>query len=191
MSKPWRDPKINVQLIMFLNCLSVRILVFVIGALQMESSGVKGISDVALEQGCLCHWIKLPFQLLKSSTSELVRHRKSHHRVLCQEYVWQMITFGAILTWDQALFIFLLLLLLLWLEREKSNAWYIHLTSRQPLPNLHNIISTQPVMLLADQRLPDGNQILVRIMSLLNLRKRNLIFKYLHVQMALISNKMF
>ena len=28
----------------------------------------------------------------------------SHHRVLCQEYVWQMITFGAILTWDQALF---------------------------------------------------------------------------------------
>ena len=79
MSKPWRDPKINVQWIMFLNCLSVRILVFVIGALQMESSGVKGISDVPLEQACLCHWIKSPFQLLKSSTSELVRHRKSHH----------------------------------------------------------------------------------------------------------------
>ena len=106
MSKPWRDPKINVQWIMFLNCLSVRILVFVIGALQMESSGVIGISDVPLEQACLCHWIKSPFHLLKSSTSELVRHRKSHHRVLCQEYVWQMITFGAILTWDQALFIF-------------------------------------------------------------------------------------
>ena len=98
MSKPW---KINVQWIMFLNCLSVRILVFVIGALQMESSGVKGISDVALEQACLYHWIKSPFQLLKSSTSELVRHR-----VLCQEYVWQMITFGAILTWDKALFFF-------------------------------------------------------------------------------------
>ena len=138
---------------MFLNCLSVRILAFVIGALQMESSGVKGISDVPLEQACLCHWIKSPFQLLKSSTSELVRHRKSHHRVLCQEYVWQMITFGAILTWDQALFIFSLLL---WLEREKSNTWYIHLTSRQPLSNLHNLVSTRPVMLLANQRLPDG-----------------------------------
>ena len=104
MSKPWRDSKINVQWIMFLYCLSVRILAFVIGALQMESSGVKGISDVPLEQACLCHWIKSPFQLLKSSTSELVRHGKSHHRVLCQENVWQMITFGAILTWDQALF---------------------------------------------------------------------------------------
>lgn len=33
----------------------------------------------------------------------------------------------------------LLLLLLLWLEREESNTWYIHLTSRQPLSNLYII----------------------------------------------------
>ena len=50
----------------------------------------------------------------------------------------------------------LLLLLLLWLEREESNTWYIHLTSRQPLSNLHTLVSTRPVMLLANQRLPDG-----------------------------------
>ena len=31
--------------------------------------------------------------------------------------------------------------LILWLEREKNNAWYIHLTNRQPSPNLHNLTS--------------------------------------------------
>ena len=52
------------------------------------------------------------------------------------------------------------------LAREgKNNAWYIHLTSHQPLPNFHNLTSAWPVMLLANQRLPDGNQILVGIMS--------------------------
>ena len=56
--------------------------------------------------------------------------------------------------------------MLLWREREKNNAWYIHLTSYQPPPNLHNLTSAWPVMLLANQRLPDGNQILVGIMSL-------------------------
>ena len=76
---------------------------------------------------------------------------------------------------------YLLLLLflasfLLWLEREKNNAWFIHSTSRQPPPNLHNVTSAWPVMLLANQHLPDGNQILAGIMSLL---------KYVHVQMAL------
>ena len=67
------------------------------------------------------------------------------------------------ITWDQALLFFLLL----WLEREKNNAWYIHLTSRQPPPNLHNLTSAWPVMLLANKRLPYRNQILARIMSLL------------------------
>ena len=56
--------------------------------------------------------------------------------------------------------------LLLWLEREKNNAWYIYLTSSQPPPNLHNLTSAWPVMLLANQRLPEGNQILAGIMSL-------------------------
>ena len=56
--------------------------------------------------------------------------------------------------------------LLVWREREKNNGWYIHLTSHQPPPNLHNLTSAWPVMLLANQRLPDGNQILVGIMSL-------------------------
>ena len=74
------------------------------------------------------------------------------------------------ITWDQALLLLLLLLLfaslLLWREREKNNAWYIHLTSHQPPPNLHNLTSAWPVMLLANQRLPGGNQILVGIMSL-------------------------
>ena len=50
---------------------------------------------------------------------------------------------------------------------KKNNAWYIHLTSRQPPPNLDNLTSSWPVMLLASQRLPDGNQILAPIMSLL------------------------
>ena len=68
------------------------------------------------------------------------------------------------LTWDQALYIFFLLLL--WLKGGKNNAWYIHLTSHQPPPNLHNLTSAWPVMLLANQRLPDKNQTLAGIMSL-------------------------
>ena len=53
------------------------------------------------------------------------------------------------------------------LTREgKKNTWYIHLTSHQPPPNLHNLTSAWPVMLLANQRLPNGNQIFVGIMSL-------------------------
>ena len=71
------------------------------------------------------------------------------------------------ITWDQVLFLFLFFGLLLWLEREKNNAWYIHLTSRQPPRNLHNLTSPWPVMLLANKRLPYRNQILARIMSLL------------------------
>ena len=35
------------------------------------------------------------------------------------------------LTWDQAFFFFTFLLL--WHERETNNAWYIHLTSHQPM----------------------------------------------------------
>ena len=50
---------------------------------------------------------------------------------------------------------------------EKNNAWYIYLTSFQPPPTLHNLTSAWPVMLLANLRLEDGNQILARIMSLL------------------------
>ena len=66
---------------------------------------------------------------------------------------------------------------------EKNNAWYIYLSSRQPPPNLHSLTSAWSVMLLANQRLQDGNQILARIMSLLKsiLGKR--------VQMALPKKK--
>ena len=72
------------------------------------------------------------------------------------------------LTWDRAFtfFIYFFAFLLLWLEREKNNAWYIHLTSHQPPPNLHNLTSAWPVMLLASQRLRHGSQILAGIMSL-------------------------
>ena len=64
---------------------------------------------------------------------------------------------------------------------KKNNAWYIYLTSSQPPPNLHNLTSVWPVMLLANKRLPYGNQILARIMSLLKsiLRKR----KFLNTSM--------
>ena len=65
--------------------------------------------------------------------------------------------------------------LLLWLERETNNAWYIHLTSRHPPTNLHNLTSARPVMLLANHRLRDGNQIFARICLFWNtviLRKR-------------------
>ena len=48
--------------------------------------------------------------------------------------------------------VIIIFLLLLWPEREKNNAWYIYLTSRQPPPNLHNLTSAWPVMLLANQR---------------------------------------
>ena len=58
-------------------------------------------------------------------------------------------------------FIFFFASLLLW-----RDAWYIHLTSHQPPLNLHNLTSAWPFMLLANQRLPDGNQIFVGIMSL-------------------------
>ena len=70
---------------------------------------------------------------------------------------------------------FFFFFLLLWLEREKNNAWYIYLTSSQPPPNLHNLTFAWPVMFLANKRLPNGNQILARIMSLLKsvLGKKN------------------
>ena len=78
------------------------------------------------------------------------------------------------ITWDQALLLIIIIIILLiffcffasltrgW----KNNAWYIHLTSHQPPPNLHNLTSAWPFMLLANQQLPDGNQIFVGIMSL-------------------------
>ena len=52
---------------------------------------------------------------------------------------------------------------------------------------VHNLTSPWPVMLLANKRLPYGNQILARIMSLLKsiLISEWKIFKYVHVQMAL------
>ena len=80
---------------------------------------------------------------------------------------WKQVTWTChVITWDQALFCFFASLLL-WLEREKNNAWYIHLTSRQPPPSLHNLTSAWPVMLLANNRLPYRSQIFARIMSLL------------------------
>ena len=83
--------------------------------------------------------------------------------------------------------IIIIIILLLWLEREKNNAWNIHLTNRQPPPNLHNLTSAWPVMLLANQRLPDVNQILARMydVSFEMSFKEEKIFKYVHVQMAL------
>ena len=67
--------------------------------------------------------------------------------------------------------IFFSVSLLLWLEREKNSAWYIHLTSHQPPPNLHNLTSTWSVMLLANQRLRHGNQILAGIMGAIHSTK--------------------
>ena len=63
-------------------------------------------------------------------------------------------------------FIIILLLCFFGSRGKKKNAWYIYLTSHQPPPNLHNPTSAWPVMLLANQRLPDGNQIFAGIMSL-------------------------
>ena len=62
--------------------------------------------------------------------------------------------------------IFFFLLCFFGSRGKKNNAWYIYLTSRQPPPNLHNLTSAWPVMLLANKRLPYRNQILARIMSL-------------------------
>ena len=79
----------------------------------------------------------------------------------------QMIKSGTYNVWSGVIIIFFFFAsLLLWREREKNSAWYIHLTSHQPPPNLHNLTSAWPVMLLANQHLPDTNQTLVRIMSL-------------------------
>ena len=53
------------------------------------------------------------------------------------------------------IFLFIYLLLLYFFgSRGKNNAWYIYLTSRHPPPNLHNLTSAWPVMLLANKRLP-------------------------------------
>ena len=55
------------------------------------------------------------------------------------------------------------------------------------VPNLHNLTSASSVMLLANKRLPYGNQILARIFYVsfeINFREKE-IFKYVHVQMAL------
>ena len=62
---------------------------------------------------------------------------------------------------------FVLLLYFFGSRGEKNNAWYIHITSREPPPNLHNPTFPWPVMLFDNKRLPYGNQILARIMSLL------------------------
>ena len=71
------------------------------------------------------------------------------------------------LTWDQAFIFFIFLLFSFFGSRGKKNSgWYIHLTSHQLPPNLHNVTSAWPVMLLANQRLRHGNQILAGIMSL-------------------------
>ena len=69
------------------------------------------------------------------------------------------------ITWDQALLL-LLLFCFFGSRGKKNNAWNIHLPNRQPPPNLHNLTSAWPVMLLANQRLPDVNQILARMCSL-------------------------
>ena len=58
------------------------------------------------------------------------------------------------------------LLLCFFGSRGKNITWYIYLTSHQPSPNLHNLTPAWPVMLLANQCLPEGNQILAGIMSL-------------------------
>ena len=100
--------------------------------------------------------------------------------------------FGSRVTWDQALFYFLSFFLLLCFvgsRGKKNNAWYIYLTSRQPPPNLHNLTSAWPVMLLANKRLPYGNQILAQIMSLeINFRGKKM-FNYVHVQVAILKKK--
>ena len=61
-----------------------------------------------------------------------------------------------LITWDQALFIIIIIFLLPCFfgsrGEKKNNAWYIYLTSHQPPPNLHNLTSAWPVMLLANQR---------------------------------------
>ena len=96
-----------------------------------------------------------------------------------------------LVTWDKALVIYLFFASFFFfgLRGEKNNAWYIHLTSRQLPPNLPNLTSAWPVMLLANRRLPYGNQILARIMSLeINFREKE-IFKYVHVQMVLPPQK--
>ena len=93
----------------------------------------------------------------------------------CQNYklrtvgIWTGERFSYPVTWDQALFIYLFIFLLLCFfgsRGEKNNAWYIHWTSHQPPPNLHNLTFARPVMLLANQRLRHGNQILAGIMPL-------------------------
>ena len=80
---------------------------------------------------------------------------------------------GGWVTWDQASIFFFCFF---GSRGKKNNAWYIYLTSSQPPPNLHNLTFAWPVMFLANKRLPNGNQILARIMSLLKsvLGKKNL-----------------
>ena len=99
-----------------------------------------------------------------------------------------------VVTWDQALFIYLFIYIffasLLRLAREgKNNACYIYLTSHQPPPNLHNLTSPWHVMLLANQRLFTRRQSNFgqnNVSFEINFRKRK-IFK--HVQIALPKKK--
>ena len=75
----------------------------------------------------------------------------------------QMIKSGTYKVWSGVIIIFFFFLLLCFFG---ARGRYIHLTSHQPPPNLHDLTSAWPVMLLVNQRLPEGNQILVGIMSL-------------------------
>ena len=88
-----------------------------------------------------------------------------------------------LLTWDQEFFFSPVLL---FLKREKNNAWYIHSTSRQPHPNLHNLTSALTCHVISQSAFTrrvsnfGGNNVSFEI----NFREKR-ISKYVHVQMAL------
>ena len=125
------------------------------------------------------------------------RSMRCSNRRSCQHQISRSVKkrelrFPLTLTWDQASFFLLLFFFFfasLAREGKKNNAWYIYLTSSQPPPNLHNLTFAWPVMFLANKRLPNGNQILARIMSLLKSVLGKKIFKYVRVQMALRKKK--
>ena len=103
-----------------------------------------------------------------TGTSDQLTWSDHHGPIICPK-IMESQAFKQVINSRQSYHIIMLFLLLCFFGSrwKKNNPRYIHLTSHQPPPTLHNLTSAWPVMLLANQRLPDGSQILAQIMSLL------------------------
>ena len=92
------------------------------------------------------------------------------------------------LTWDQALLLFFCFFGSRGEKIVPDTLNKFYLTSSQPPPNVHNLTSTWPVMLLANKHIWESNFGTNNVSFEINFREKK-IFKYVHVKMALPKKK--